>query len=87
MSPTVIYNTGCNEYERNIDIQLIIQDSNDSNHSSKFTVLVVAAKTASKANTQLSVDNLVFVCESYLFCDSCKYSFTESRNLQHHAYC
>ena len=70
--------TGCNEYEYNVHIKLITleiclihtpthSDSNDLNHSSKFTVLVVAAfpkkkeerrkkktKTASKANTQPS---------------------------------
>ena len=28
-----------------------------------------------------------FVCESYLFCDSCKCRFMESRNQQYHAYC
>ena len=65
---------------------------------SKFTVLVVV-KFAEKKNTKkkdkdskqsnahnLLVSIVVFVCESYLFCDSCKCSIMESRNQQHHVY-
>ena len=63
---------------------------NDSNHSSIFTVLVFAAFTKKeeiKSQTQqakqthnLLVSIVVFVRESYLFCDSSKYCVMESRN-------
>ena len=81
---------------------ILINDLNDSN-SSKFTVLVVVAvtktkkrkkktKPASKANIEennllLNTTIVVFVYELYLFCDSCKSRFIESRNQQHHTYC
>ena len=61
---------------------ILINDSNDSNHSSQFTVLAVAAFTkkeerktqrqqAKQTHKLLLSTAVVFVCESYLFCDSC----------------
>ena len=58
--------------------------------------LVVAAFTKKEERTSqrqqvkqthnLLLSVVVFVCVSYIFCDSCKYRFMESRNQQHHAY-
>ena len=77
--------------------KILINDSNDSNHSLKFTVLVVAAfakkeerkrqRQQAKQTHNLLLGIVVFVCDSYLFCDSCKCRFMKSRNQQHHAYC
>ena len=63
----------------------------------RFTVLVVVAFTKqeerkmqrqqAKQKQVLLVSVVAFVRESYLFCDSCKYRFMESRNQKHHAYC
>ena len=59
-------------------------------------VLVVAAFTRKedrkrqrqqvKQTHSFLLSIVVFACESYLFCDSCKSRFMESRNQQHHAY-
>ena len=76
---------------------ILINDSSDSNHSSTFTVLVVAAFTKkaerktqrqqAKQTHNLQTSIVVFVRESYLFCASCKCRFMDSRNQQHHPYC
>ena len=71
-------------YIRSFRVTILISDSSDLNHSSKFLILVVVAftkkekrhiskkkkknKAASRANTQ---PVLVIVRESYLFYDSC----------------
>ena len=61
--------------------KILINNSNNSNHSSKFTVLVVAALTQKRPRQQAKqTHNLllgvayVFFWESYLFCDSNKMS-------------
>ena len=48
-------------------------------------VLVVVTQQA-KQTHNLLVGIVVFVRESYLFCDSCKCWIKESRNQQHHTY-
>ena len=70
---------------------------NDADHSSKFTVLVVVAFTETeerkrqrqqaKQTLNLLLSIVVFVSESYLFCDSYKCRVMGSRNQQHHTYC
>ena len=77
--------------------KILINDSNESNHSSKFIDLVVAAFTKkeeskrqrqqAKQTHKLLLSIVAFVSESYLFCDSCKCRFMQSRNQQHHEYC
>ena len=44
-------------------------------------------KTAKKQTHNLLLSIVAFVCESYLFCASCKCQFMESRNQQQYAYC
>ena len=96
-------NTCCNEYAYNVNIKLIpfeiclihnLKISSDTNHSSKFIVVVVVAfvkkeklhtqakKTEQQAEQthNLLINILVFVCDSYLFCASCIYWVMESRN-------
>ena len=71
----------------------LINGSDDSNHSSKFTVLDVAAFTKKRRqeNTKQThnplLNSRMFEWESYLFCASRKCRFMESRNQQHDAYC
>ena len=70
--------------------------SSDSKHSSKFTVLVVAAFTKEekrkrqrqqeKQTHNLLVIIVVFVREPYLFWDYCKCWVIISRNQHHHTY-
>ena len=66
-------------------------DSNDSNHLIKFKILVVEEeerkRQQAKQTHNLLMSIVVFVHDLYIFCDSCKCRFMESRNQQHHAYC
>ena len=72
---------------------ILINDSKDSNHSSKFAFTkkeeTKRQRQLAKPTNNLLLSIVVFVCESYLFCDSGKWilRFMESRNQQHHAYC
>ena len=60
---------------------ILINDSSDSNHSSIFTVLIVAAFTKKeerqrqqeKQTHTILVSIVLFVCESHIFCDSFKF--------------
>ena len=74
---------------------ILLNDSSDSNHLSKFVVLVVPlkkngkkkAKPASKSNAQSSTEYCNFhVWITHIF-DSCKCRFMDRRNQQHYVYC
>ena len=65
-------------------LRIRINGSSDSNHSSRFTVVVVVAftkKEKDKAGTHthnLLLSTVKFVCESYLFYASCRCRFMKS---------
>ena len=75
---------------------VLINDSSDSNHSSTFTVFIVAAFTKKEERkrqrqqakkTPIRLQSTVgFVCELYLFYALSICRFMESRNQQHHSY-
>ena len=59
--------------------------ASNSNHSSKFTVLVVVAMTKetykqTEQTHNLLISILVFVRVSYLFCASCMFYYGESKS-------
>ena len=69
---------------------ILINDSSDSNHSLKFTFLVIVAfvkkeerqrqRQQAKQTHNLLLSFVVFLCESYLFCGSYECRFMDSRN-------